>query len=201
MDIIGEAARWLEREGMAMWQGDELAPARIAADVDAGLFVLAEHSGDPAGVMMFQLEDPVFWPDVNHRDAAYVHRLAIRRRYAGTGLSAGLLRWAVGRTRDLGRRLLRLDCEASRPRLRAFYESFGFRYHSDMQAGPYFVSRYEYDVSSADDFWSGTAIPLRTLSCAMSCPSARTLARLVSETWSASNSAMIFGNPQIPRPA
>lgn len=147
VDIIGEAARWLEREGMAMWQGDELAPARIAADVDAGLFVLAEHSGDPAGVMMFQLEDPVFWPDVNHRDAAYVHRLAIRRRYAGTGLSAGLLRWAVGRTRDLGRRLLRLDCEASRPRLRAFYESFGFRYHSDMQAGPYFVSRYEYDVT------------------------------------------------------
>jgi hypothetical protein len=39
---------------------------------------------------------------------------------------------------------LRLDCEASRPRLRAVYEGFGFRHHSDRQVGPYFVSRYEY---------------------------------------------------------
>jgi hypothetical protein len=53
----------------------------------------------------------------------------------------------VERTRALPRRYLRLDCEASRPRLRAFYESFGFRYHSDKHVGPYHVSRYEFDVA------------------------------------------------------
>ena len=147
--ILGEAARWLEQEGMAMWRADELEPALISGDVSAGLFFLGEQAGDPAGVMKFQLDDPVFWPDVPREDSAFVHRLAVRRRYAGTGVSGGLLRWAVARAGVLGRRYLRLDCEASRPRLRAFYQSLGFRYHSDRQAGPYFVSRFEYDVADA----------------------------------------------------
>jgi hypothetical protein len=42
---------------------------------------------------------------------------------------------------------VRLDCEASRPRLRAIYDQFGFIHHSDRKVGPYLVSRYEYDVS------------------------------------------------------
>lgn len=157
--ILNEAARWLEQAGMPMWKGYELEPERISADVEAGLFFIAEYGGDPAGTLKFQLEDETFWPDALRPDAAYVHRLAIRRLYSGTGLSTVLLRWAVGRTRELGRRYLRLDCEAARPRLRAIYESFGFRYHSDREVGPYFVSRYEYDVAEGGaeprKAWSG----------------------------------------------
>jgi GNAT superfamily N-acetyltransferase len=133
---------------MPLWREGELEPDQIAADVATGLFFLAECSDDPAGTFIFQLEDPVFWPDVSHENAAYVHRLAVRRRYAGRGLSAELLRWAANRTHDLGRRFLRLDFEASRPRLRELYERFGFRHHSDAQVGTYLVSRYEYDVTS-----------------------------------------------------
>jgi GNAT superfamily N-acetyltransferase len=145
-DILTEAAQWLQQAGMPLWRGDELTPASIAADLTAGLFFLAEEAGTSAGIVKFQLEDPVFWPDAHGNDAAYIHRLAIRRRYAGTGLSTALLHWAVARAEARGRPCLRLDCEASRPRLRAIYERFGFRYHSDRQVGPYHVSRYEYDV-------------------------------------------------------
>ena len=146
-DILKEAARWLEQAGMPLWREDELEPARIMTEVSAGFFFLAESSGDSAGTVKFQLDDSVCWPDERQQDAAYVHRLAVRRRYAGTGLSTVLLRWAVERTHALGRRYLRLDCDASRPRLRAIYERFGFRYHSDRQVGPYLVSRYEFDVT------------------------------------------------------
>jgi len=99
--------------------------------------------------MKFQLDDPVFWPDVSPQEAAYIHRLAVRRTYAGAGLSTALLRWAAKRARALGLRYLRLDCVGSRPRLRAVYERFGFEHYSDRQVGPYFVSRYEYDVTRA----------------------------------------------------
>src|SRR5665213_805523 len=85
--ILNEAARWLEQAGMPLWQEDELAPANIAADVRAGLFFLLGYSGDAAGTVKFQLDDPMFWPDASRQDAAYIHRLAVRRRYAGTGLS------------------------------------------------------------------------------------------------------------------
>ena len=46
-----------------------------------------------------------------------------------------------------GRHFLRLDCEASRPRLRAVYERSGFQHHSDRQVGPSYVSRYQLPLS------------------------------------------------------
>ena len=148
-DILNEAARWLDQRGMSLWRDDELLPSAIASDVAAGLFFLAEYDGEAAGTVKYQLEDRLFWPDISQEQSAFIHRLAVRRRYAGGRVSKAILRWAVDRTASLDRRYLRLDCDASRPRLRAVYERFGFRYHSDRQVGPYLVARYEYDVAKA----------------------------------------------------
>ncbi|MGO9245463.1 MAG: GNAT family N-acetyltransferase [Verrucomicrobiia bacterium] len=145
--ILLEAAQWLNDTGKPMWRDDELEPERIASDVVAGAFFLAECDGEAAGTVRFQLEDPQFWPDVYRHNSTYIHRLAVRRKFAGGDVSTALLQWAIERARSLGRRYVRLDCEASRPRLRAIYERFGFIHHSDRKVGPYIVSRYEYDVS------------------------------------------------------
>lgn len=147
--ILSEAALWLEQRGMRMWRDDELVASRLGADVAAGLFFIAECNQEPVGVVKFQLEDQEFWPDVPQGESAFVHRLAVRRSFAGGEVSAGLLNWALERARSLGKKYLRLDCEASRPKLRALYERFGFVHHSDRQVGPYFVSRYEYRI------WAG----------------------------------------------
>jgi GNAT superfamily N-acetyltransferase len=129
-----------------MWRLDELRPDRIAGDVADGLMALAWCDGETAGTIRFQREDPLFWPDVPAANAAYVHRLAVRRRYAGEQVSTALLTWTIHRSRALGCQFLRLDCEASRVRLRAVYERFGFAYHSDRRVGPYALARYEYRV-------------------------------------------------------
>jgi GNAT superfamily N-acetyltransferase len=147
-EILGEAAKWLEQRGMLMWRDDELVASRLAADVAAGLFFIAECNQEPAGVVKFQLEDPEFWPDVPPGESAFVHRLAVRRPFGGGEVSSALLNWALERARGLGKEYLRLDCEASRPKLRALYERFGFVHHSDRQVGPYFVSRYEYRIEN-----------------------------------------------------
>lgn len=144
--ILTEAARWQEQAGDPVWLEGELTAEKIKAEVTAGLFFLAEFEGEPVGTVKFQREDPLFWPDAATPDAAYVHRLAVRRSHAGKGISVALLQWAAERTHQLGRRFLRLDCDANRPRLRAVYENFGFRHHSDRQVGSYFVARYEYDI-------------------------------------------------------
>ena len=75
-----------------------------------------------------------------------MHRLAVRRQFAGKEVSFDLFHWALWKTSELGRPYLRLDCEASRPKLRAIYERFGFKHHSDRQVGPYFVARYELEL-------------------------------------------------------
>lgn len=146
-EILSEAADWLRQRNMPMWRDNELAPEILADDITAGLFFIGKSNGVGAGIIKFQLEDKKFWPDTSQEESAFVHRLAVRRQFAGAGVSTQLLKWAAHRARNLNRRFLRLDCEASRPRLRAFYEKFGFRHHSDFSSPPYFVSRYEYEIS------------------------------------------------------
>ena len=61
-------------------------------------------------------------------------------------VAQSLLRWEVERAVSLARNLLRLDCEAERPRVRAIYERFGFQYHSERQVGPCYVARNRYPM-------------------------------------------------------
>ena len=145
-NVLIEAADWLRERGVPMWSVDELAPDRITSDVARGDFFVAESCDEITGTVKFQLPDDLFWPDTPADEAAFIHRLAVRRSYSGGNISGALLRWAADRARSYHRRFLRLDCDASRPRLRAVYERFGFRYHSDRQVGPYLVARYEHEL-------------------------------------------------------
>ena len=142
-----EAAAWVHRlDGTTMWVEGELDEHRVRAEAKAGMFVVAEANGAVVGAMRFQVEDQLFWPDIDGRDSAFVHRLAVRRSFAGRGISTALLQWATDRARGLGKRYLRLDCDADRTRLRALYERFGFTVHSYRQVGAYYVARYELQI-------------------------------------------------------
>jgi GNAT superfamily N-acetyltransferase len=145
-ELLIEAARWVDALGEVMWEEGELAPGRITAEVEEGQFFLAVADSEVRGAIRFQLEDRLFWPDLTGTDSAFVHRLVVGRRYKGLGVSTVLLEWAVDRSRAMGKRYLRLDCDASRPKLRALYERFGFRIHSFRQVGAYYVARYEYPL-------------------------------------------------------
>jgi GNAT superfamily N-acetyltransferase len=144
VETLSEAADWVTQlDGTTMWVEGELEEPRVRAEAEAGLFVVADVDGQVVGAIRFQLEDRLFWPDLDGSDSAFVHRLAVHRANAGQGISTALLQWAADRARSLGKRYLRLDCDAERDRLRALYEGFGFRLHSYRQVGAYFVSRYE----------------------------------------------------------
>src|SRR5262249_59835545 len=84
IDVLREASHWLEARGLPMWYDDELASEEIASQLAKRLFFIAEFRGDAAGVIRFQLEDALFWPDAKENESAYVHRFAVRRKYACT---------------------------------------------------------------------------------------------------------------------
>lgn len=144
--MLREAAEWVDALGVVMWEDGELEFGTVRQDVAAGQFYLAEVDGAPAGAIRFQTEDLLFWPDIPQADSAFVHRLVVRRRFKGRGVSTALLQWAVTHARALGRSWLRLDCDNDRPKLKALYEAFGFRLHSHRQVGPYYVARYEFPL-------------------------------------------------------
>lgn len=140
--LLNEAADWLVSIGQPLWAMNELAPERIAREIEQGLFQVAMQDGAMAGAFLFQMEDPTAWPDMPLGEATYIHRFAVARAYGGSGLSNAMLEWSKKRTRELGRKYVRLDC-LPRPRLCAFYERNGFVEHSRSRNGVYDVVRYE----------------------------------------------------------
>ena len=145
-EMLLEAAEWVDALGVEMWSEGELEVA--GGEVAAGQFFIAEVDGRAAGAIRFQERDLLFWPDIPQEDSAFVHRLVVRRAFKGQGVSQALLEWAKRRARAIGRRYLRLDCDADRAKLRSLYEGCGFCLHSYRQVGPYYVARYEYSLSS-----------------------------------------------------
>jgi len=147
--ILTESVVWLRGRRITLLTEAEVAPGVILEEVAAGMFWIAERDGQAAGTLRFQLTDPEVWPEIDDDRSAFVHRVAVRRAFAGTGVSYEMLSWAADEARALGRQFLRLDCNAALPRLRRIYEEYGFEYHSYRLMGSYCLARYVLPLDSS----------------------------------------------------
>jgi GNAT superfamily N-acetyltransferase len=141
--IMNEVAGWLAARGETLWFPEELTPERLLPSIEAEELHLVLMDGEPAGTVIFQLSDRIYWPDMPEGDAAYIHKVILKRSSAGSGISRQIIQWARDKAKDLGMKYLRLDTEAARPKLCALYESAGFTRHSERQVGRHYVVRYE----------------------------------------------------------
>jgi len=153
VSTLAEAAQWLQRDGRPLWSPADYGQERILRDTAAGAYWVARsgpvpgQGGAVAGVMRLDLEDPHCWPEIVAGSSVYLHKLAVRRAWAGQGVSTALLRCARERTQALQRPWLRLDCVADRQGLRSLYEGFGFVLHSEVSKGNWALARYEMAVA------------------------------------------------------
>ncbi len=143
--ILHEAATYLDSIGQSLWKGDDLALSQIEQGIANGECYLAYWEGEAVGTCKFQLKDDLFWPEIPEGTSAFLHRLAVKRKVAGMGISTRMLDWAKQRARELDLDYLRLDC-AIRPKLCALYERNGFVKLREKQVGPYRVALYEFPL-------------------------------------------------------
>jgi GNAT superfamily N-acetyltransferase len=142
-DVLTEAALWLRARGAELWSSDSVSLSRVAPEVEEGLYFLAWSGAASVGAMRLTWTDPFYWPEAVPGEALYVHRLAVRRAFAGGRASSALLVWAAAHAQAHGARFLRLDCQAPRAALRRVYERFGFALHSERALGSSVVARYQ----------------------------------------------------------
>ena len=141
--VLTEAAQWQTVDGRPFWSPTDIALERIQAHTDAGAYFIARDGDTVAAVVRLDLDDPLFWPEVEAGSTLYVHKLAVARVAAGRGVPKALLDFARERARQLGRPWLRLDCVADRAPLRALYEGYGFALHDVIHKGDRSFARYE----------------------------------------------------------
>lgn len=147
--VLVEAATWIARRNAPLWPMEQLGADAIAADVGAGRYALAMVGTEAVGTARLTLDDPEYWPDAVTGVAVYVHKIAIRRAWAGAGLPGMILAWCETRALAAGCGYLRLDCDAQRPKLCRLYEGLGFRFHSERRVPGYTMARYERAASRA----------------------------------------------------
>ena len=142
--ILREVSEWLVARGQKLWDPDEISEVGVAQHARAGELVLGWEGDLAIACMYLQRSDPLFWPEAKPDEALYVHRLAVRRAFAGQGVAQAMLGWASADARRLGRPLLRLDTEL-RPALMHLYEGTGFVRvdPTSLIVGPHQVVRFQ----------------------------------------------------------
>ena len=126
-DLLREASAWLASRGIDQWQFPPHRD-RITRALEAGEVFLVLVDDQPiATVQVDAHADAEFWTTEDEPgDALYVHRMAVTRRFAGSGVGAKILDWATQRAADAGKRWLRLDAWKDNPGLHRYYEGEGF---------------------------------------------------------------------------
>jgi ribosomal protein S18 acetylase RimI-like enzyme len=144
--LLDEATVWVGERGYEQWPlpfpRDELEGA-----VERGEVYAAEVDGETVATVTLLWNDPLYWGD-RPPDAAYVHKLAVRRACAGRRIGSAIVEWADATAAAAGRAFLRLDCLADNPGIRGYYEQLGFEHRGDLVVDNRNMSIYERPVHS-----------------------------------------------------
>jgi protein-tyrosine phosphatase len=148
------AALWQLARGIDQWRVGEKDEAHFRARMADGEVWLAHAGGHLVGAWEIWWDDPSAWGP-RPPDAGYVHRLMTAPHSAPRGTGARLLARAESRIAEHGRDLARLDCLATNPRLRAYYEAAGYTVTGEQPAktdgtgSPYAVTLMEKRLTPA----------------------------------------------------
>jgi ribosomal protein S18 acetylase RimI-like enzyme len=123
LSILSEAGQWLMSKGIRQWP--QPPPAQLMLEgIGRGGVYLASCGDTTCGTFTLSWSDAL-WKE-RAGDACYLHRLAIRRAFAGRGLGLHLVRAAEKLAAASGKELLRLDCWSGNAVLCDYYERAGF---------------------------------------------------------------------------
>lgn len=124
--ILMEATEWLRRTGKEMWTSEQVSVDSLLMVCAPEEMFLGYIDGFPAATMILQEDDEIFWPDAPKGESLFLHKLSVRRRFAGTSLAVEMINWAKLKAKHDSKKFLRLDCAADREKLCRFYEAQGF---------------------------------------------------------------------------
>lgn len=148
MALMTDVAAWLATKGYAGQWPPVIPRDFIAASIAKDEVYLVFQGERVVGTVALQWSDPSIWGE-RPPDACYVHRLAIRREYAGAALGLAVLRWAAEFARSQGKRFLRLDCWAENPVLVQYYTQAGFRPCGEVKIGTWRGALFERELAPA----------------------------------------------------
>ncbi len=124
LNIMRESAKWLINSDKPLWRIEDLTETN--PQYEACEFYVAWLGNESVGAFILDFDGGFIWQDSTD-PAGYIHKLSVRRKFAGKGYSQMLLEYATDICREKSDiAYLRLDCDLHRKKLCRLYESCGF---------------------------------------------------------------------------
>lgn len=126
ISIMKEVASWGRSVGLNVWKDEHLTREKLMVNVMEEDFCVGKFSGANACCMILQWSDTFFWPNSKENEAGYIHKLCVRREYAGMGLPCKMVKFAIEECKKRNVKYLRLDTGWNNKKLCNLYKSLGF---------------------------------------------------------------------------
>ena len=126
IDVMKEVAGWGRSVGLNVWKDEYLTREKLMVNSSEDEFCLGQVNGDDACCMILQWSDTFFWPKAKENEAGYLHKLCVRREYAGLGLPKEMVEFAIEECKKRNVPYLRLDTGWNNKKLCSLYKSLGF---------------------------------------------------------------------------
>lgn len=126
-DVLMDATTWFERNGESLWSRNRLSPHALLARYRLDELYLAYDNDEPIAAMI--MNNRCDWSvirDDERRNSLFIHKIAVKRSHAGSGLSAHLLGWARRHCLQNGHQFLMLMCNCQSEKLRRHWTALGF---------------------------------------------------------------------------
>lgn len=127
INIMKEVAAWGRSVGYRVWLDEGLLKDKlITTDVKEENFCIGRVDGIDACTMILQWVDNCFWPYSPLYEAGYIHKLCVRRDFAGKNISKKMVEYAKEQCRIRGAKYLRLDTGWDETKMKEIYTGLGF---------------------------------------------------------------------------
>lgn len=126
-DILLDAVMWMKKSNLEnMWNEINTKWDYLSKDYNIEDFYISYHNQIPVACMAITDIDKKYWPDTEKGECYYLHKLAVKRLFAGCGYSKELIEFAKKLVISNNFKSLMLDCNYNRTKLRKVYENEGF---------------------------------------------------------------------------
>lgn len=126
--VMKEVADWGREKGYRVWPDSWLTKEElITEDAQPENFCVGVIDGEIACGFILQWTDSEYWPGTPKNDAAYLHKLCVRRKFAGMGMTKRVVDAIKGECRKRGIRRIRLDTGLDEKTARKIYLNAGFK--------------------------------------------------------------------------
>lgn len=128
IEIMREVAKWGRNKGLRIWLDEWLTADQLITDeAQPENFYVGSINGQDACSFILQWQDNEWWQDSPRYEAAYLHKLCVRRKYAHMKMTCKVIEGIKRECKKYGVNCIRLDTANDEEVVKQIYLNVGFK--------------------------------------------------------------------------